>query len=163
MNYYQSKYIRSKRRDRVVSNAWDVIDPPGIYYALENWYEWVGDEVVLQEILGMGVLSDVFGKSVAPAGTGQLEDADFSANFPVLYALMTFIIDDAGKSRQTCTLTLVCEDGAVKAGLRERNHEMSLWVTCRSLGGVFAALEEALGERPVAWKKTAWKGKGGKG
>ena len=46
-----------------------------------------------------------------------------------------------------------------KGGLNERNEHMSLWVSCGSIGGVFAALEEALQLRPVPWHRNEWKGK----
>jgi hypothetical protein len=97
---------------------------------------------------------------IKPAAAGlAVDDAAFALAFPRLHLMMTSLVDDDGRPRQVCTLTIVCEDGQVKCGINERNHALSLWSGCGTLGGAFAALEEALGERPVAWRKSSWKGR----
>ena len=118
-----------------------------------------GEEAFLQEYMAMGAFSDMLG-GVKPAAAGlAVDDPAFAIAFPQLHLMMTSLVDDDGKLRQVCTLTVVCEDGQVKCGINERNHNLSLWTGCGTLGGAFAALEEALGERPVQWRKSTWKGR----
>jgi len=107
----------------------------------------------------MSVFDDVFGKPRSEENDTAADDSQFRERYPVL-AVMLFDTPVLGKKRRApATLTIVCEDGVVKAGLRDRDREMSLWVSSETVGGVFAALEEALGERPVRWKKSTWKGR----
>jgi hypothetical protein len=47
----------------------------------------------------------------------------------------------------------------VKVGVNERNLGLSLWSASATLGGAFAALEEALQEHPVKWRKVEWRGR----
>ena len=111
------------------------------------------------EALNMGVFSDQFSSVTRKGAVTAVEDLQFQQNFPVLYAMMAVLVDDDGKPRQGCTLTLVCEDGMVKLGLNERNHELSLWTSSESLSGAFTVMEEALNERPPRWRKKSWDGK----
>lgn len=99
------------------------------------------------------------GKTV---GEMAVEDPQFGELFPQLYVLMAKNTDDDGKPRIPCTLTIVCEDGQVKCGVNERNYHLALWTSSATLGGAFQSLEEALAQRPVPWRKTTWKGQGGK-
>ena|ERR1039457_1111512 len=129
---------------------------------LDEYRVVFGEKAFLLEYMQMGRFHDVFnGQSKAGAVTA-VNDADFEKQFPTLAALMTLQVDDDQQPRKVCTLTIVCEDGQVKAGINERDRGLSLWTSSQTLGGVFAALEEALGQRPVAWRKVMWKGRGAK-
>lgn len=109
--------------------------------------------------MGMDSFADIFGGVVRPEGAPALDDDGTGAKFPSLFRLMTVTKLEDGKRRLPCTLTIVCEDGMVKAGLRERTYGLSLWTSCGSIGGVFAALEEKINERPAQWRKLPdkWK------
>lgn len=109
--------------------------------------------------MGLHSFKDVFGGAAKKGGEVAIEDLDFQEKFPVLAMVLTRTVADDGKPRQVCTMTVVCEDGLVKAGLRERDHNLSLWTSSQSLGGVFAALEEALTAKPPMWRKVddKWK------
>lgn len=136
---------------------WEINDFP---LMLDEYRVVFGEASYLLEYLQMGVFNDVF-NGRKPGSVGMaVDDADFAQRFPVLNQLMCNTADDEGKARQVCTLTIVCEDGQVKCGINERNHGLSLWRSAGTIGGVFAELEEALGERPVEWRKVAWKGRG---
>ena len=105
----------------------------------------------------MGVFKDVFGSMSQCTGTQAVVDPDFQDKHPILYVLLTSTVDDDGKRRQVCTLNLVCEDGMVKVGLRERDRGMSLWTSSETIDGAFAALDVALAETPSRWRKVDWK------
>lgn len=136
--------------------AWEVEDTELLFNERRVLF---GEEDFLQEYLAMGSFKDLLG-GIRSAGVGlALDDPAFALAFPMLHMMMTSLVDDDGKPRQVCTLTIVCEDGQAKCGINERNHNLSLWTGSGSLGGAFAALEEALGERPVQWRKSTWKGR----
>lgn len=124
-----------------------------------NIWRWANDSSHYLEILSMPKFSDLLGGAARKGQAQAVEDPTFMQEFPSLFALMAVLVDDDGKPRQGCSLTIVCEDGVVKAGLNERNHELSLWTSAETLGGVFAALEEAIGEHPPRWRRKTWDGR----
>jgi hypothetical protein len=118
-------------------------------------YNECWDEVTILEVyMGKSQFDDVFGGVGKVGRTEAAEDVGFQASYPMLHMLMTAMVEGDGKPRQVCTLNIVCEDGQFKAGLRERDRGLSLWTSCQTLGGVFAALEEAINERPPRWRKV---------
>lgn len=152
-------FDRPLHKRRWVRNPWDVEDSP---LMLDAYRALFGEVSYIEEYCHMGIFSDVLG-GAKPAAIGRaVDDPDFEKQFPTLHMLMAHTSDDEGKARITCTLTVVCEDGMVKCGINERNHHLSLWTASTTLGGAFAALEEALAERPVKWRKVTWRGRGGK-
>ena len=102
----------------------------------------------------MGVLDDVF--AVVPGGVRErtAEDASFSKRCPSLFEMLTASPSVNGRRRMVSTMTVVAEDGVWKAGLRDRDHAVSLWTSGSTLQEALDALERALQERPVAWRKT---------
>lgn len=98
----------------------------------------------------------VFSKAFASLQTGDskimFDDAEFAEQYPTLFAFMARETADDGKPRQTSTLLLIVEQGGVKGCLKERDHDVSLWTTASSILGVFAGIEKALNETPVAWR-----------
>ena len=107
----------------------------------------------------MPSLKDLLGGAARNDLPEAVSDPELAKRFPLLNIMLTRLTDDTDKRRRPCTLTIVCEDGVVKAGLNERDHALSLWTTCQSLGGVFAALEEALGEVPPRWRRSGYEKK----
>ncbi len=125
---------------------------------LPCWYECLfevfSDDVLLREVLGMGVFDEVFG-SVQKGGRDSVaDDEEFRKKFPILACMMFDTPKIEGKRRQPCTLTIVAEDGMIKGGLRDRDRELSLWVSANGVSEVFVSLEEALTQRPVAWRRS---------
>lgn len=150
---------RRFKKDRRPLRGWEFPNTPQV---IDEMTALFGEVLFLQEFLHMAKFKDLLnGAGSAPTGVA-VEDDTFSQQFPLLYQLMAVEKDDDGSKRLTCTLTIVCEDGSVKCGINERNHHMSLWVTTDRLGSVYTALEEALNARPVQWRKTNWKGRGGR-
>lgn len=98
----------------------------------------------------------VFSKAFASIQTGEakvlFDDAEFAEQYPTLFTFMAQETDDAGKPRQTSTLLLLVEQGQAKGCLKERDHDVSLWVSAGSILGVLAALEKGLNASPVAWR-----------
>lgn len=128
-------------------------------WALYN--EHIDDAEYIGVYMGMNSFDDIFGVHGKTDDGHAVEDAGTMERFPMLWKLMTWTKDDGGRPRKTCTMTIVCEDGVAKAGLRERDRGLSLWTSSESILGVFAALEEALGAHPVDWRKLPekWKGR----
>jgi hypothetical protein len=111
------------------------------------------EDDLLERYLYMSIFEDVFGQTGKVDKDRVLDDGAFQKQFPILYEMMTGTPSIEGKRRRVCTLTLVCEDGMAKGGLKDRDRDLSLWVSAQSLGEVFTALEEALTARPVAWRR----------
>lgn len=111
----------------------------------------------------MGIFDFAFSNGENGKTDQAFSDPDWGMQYPILHAFMTMIVDDQGKPRRTSTLMIFCEDGVAKGALRERNHDLTLWMTSSSILGLFTALEEALGKRPIDWRKnqtpSKWKGK----
>lgn len=138
------------------TNPWDENDSPKM---LDEYRALFGEEAYLQGYMQMATFKDLLNGTSTTTGAGALDDSNFAELHPNLFLLLTSTKDDEGKLRQTCTVTIVCEDGQAKCGINERNHGLSLWTSCGELAGVFLALEEALEKRPVQWRKVTWKGR----
>jgi hypothetical protein len=102
----------------------------------------------------MGIFDNAFNNGETGDSTQVFQDPDFGLQHPTLHAFLTSTVDDAGKVRKVSTLLIFCEDGTCKGVLRERMHDLSLWVTAKSILGVFEAVEEALKKRPIEWRKN---------
>lgn len=113
---------------------------------------WVFECV--HEELHMGVLDDVFGSVKRGEADTAATDDTMSGRFPTLIELMTSTVKVNGRRRQVSTLTILAEDGVFKVGLRDRDNAVSLWVSGDGVLGALEAIERALNERPVAWRKT---------
>lgn len=100
----------------------------------------------------MGLLSGAI--PIKMDGTAGIDffDEEFSKQFPTLAAFLFQTTDDEGKKRKGSSIILFAEDGVFKAGLRENNLALSLWVTSHSVASVWDALEAKLTERPVPWR-----------
>ena len=143
-------------RSRSIQKFWEVADSTLLHDERRALF---GEERYLKEYMLMGVFDDVFSQVKSTANGRALEDPKFEERFPTLYTLLTHLQDEKGQPRQVCTMTLVCEDGVAKVGINERNHHLSLWVSATGIGEAFQRLEEALQERPVAWRKAPRKGR----
>lgn len=142
----------------IPSQGWSLYSPEEACCVLYCW-EWFDDHTYLHEVMGMAKFDDIFGGAGKAESDLVFEDQSFAEKFPTLYLLLASSEVVNGKRRKTCTLTIVAEDGVVKCGLKERDRNLSLWTSSESVGGVFTALEEALGERPVKWRRVEWHGR----
>lgn len=129
---------------------------------LTSVWECLDHSTYLEIYMGKASFKQMFGGAAKKDMVTALDDEDFLARWPLLNMLMVNNLDDDGKPRSTCTMTIVCEHGVAKAGLRERNEGLNLWVTSETLLGVFDALEEAVGASPPQWRKMPEKWLGGK-
>lgn len=102
----------------------------------------------------MDVFADAFQGQEPESADRVCIDAKLAESYPVLNEFLTATPMLNGKRRKVATLNVVYEDGRCKVGLRERDRELSLWVSAESLGDALKALEEALNERPVQWRKV---------
>ncbi len=105
----------------------------------------------------MGSFSKMFGKAVVKNTECAAEDPEMAKRFPNITLLMTALIGDDGKPRATATLTVCCEDGVWKGGLKERDYQMSLWRSGNTLEDLLRALETCLEDGSAEWKKTEYK------
>lgn len=96
-------------------------------------------------------LSSLVGKRKA-LGTPAAEDEAMGKDFPAIILLLTATVDDEGKPRQTATLTIVCEDGLFKGGIRDRDANASLWRSGATLRLLFESLEGQLQSGQAEWR-----------
>lgn len=108
----------------------------------------------IHEANNMGIFDTAFNNGESGKPDQAFTDPDFGLKHPTLHAFLTSVVDDAGKKRLTSTVLIFCEEGHAKAVLRERNHDLSLWVTAKSILEAFEELEEALQNRPIEWRKN---------
>lgn len=106
------------------------------------------------EDVHMSILNSVFQKVKATAGEEAASDPQMSKDYPGITELMTATPLVGNKRRETSTLTVVCEDGQWKVGLRDRTNQVSLWRAGETLARALHALEAALHEPTVDWRRT---------
>lgn len=129
-----------------------------IFISREEVRVWrLTDEEYLEEYLFMGMFKKAFGQSTAKLSDRAGEDSELATKFPTVEGFLCLLKDDDGKARQTCTLTVVVEDGKWKGGLKERDHAMSVWRAGDTLEGLLEALEKCLADGSADWKKTEYK------
>lgn len=104
---------------------------------------------------GMPDFADYFKGTEPPSSDKACEDAKMEKSFPRLTMFLTATPVVNGKRRRTATLNVVYEDGQCKMGLRERDRNLSLWVSAEGMGEALQALEDALGDSPVRWRKVS--------
>lgn len=75
--------------------------------------------------------------------------------YPLLYEHLSHCFWEDGKARTVSTLTVFCEDGAVKVALNDREAECSLFVSGDTIQACLASLEKRLdGTASPDWR--AW-------
>lgn len=102
----------------------------------------------------MAMFRDLIGKKIDGTPGRDFSDPDFAQVYPVLHQFLTQPVDDDGKPRQLASIILFVEQGVAKAGLRERDAGLSLWVSADTLLGVYEALELQLSQSPVPWRAS---------
>ena len=148
---HQADKARAKARQcRYVNMFVSQFDFDGWLQTLEVYYSPQG---YLTEYMYMSIFEDVFGVVGKESTDVAAEDSGFEKAYPILFQMLTGTPMINGKRRKTCTMTQVCEDGMWKLGLRDRDRDVSLWVSGETNGKAMAALEEALTARPVAWRR----------
>ena len=138
-----------QRAKRFISSYGDV-SPSSTAVVLAVLY----DEVFIERWSGMSVFEDAFVGSEPVSEDRVVIDERLQRDFPVLAEFLTATPIIGGKRRRVATVNIVYEDGQCKMGLRERDKDVSLWVSAPSMGEALRALEEALNERPVRWRKV---------
>jgi len=117
------------------------------------WTSRYSDDELLFEVFDMAIPANVFGRASEAVPTHTARDAAFAGLYPVLAEMLTYQGVQTKDFRQTCTLIIVCEDDQWKLGLKERDRNVSLWVSGATLAEALAALEMALGAPVVAWRR----------
>lgn len=108
---------------------------------------WIGVHMSVRALLNQSRVTD---------SDWAAQDAEFAATHPLACELLTSREKIQGDiRRQVCTTTIVAEDGVWKLGLRERDTQMSLWVSATTMAGCWDALERALSRQPVEWRRSA--------
>lgn len=97
-------------------------------------------------------------RSVSSEPAGVLSPAALGSSVlsvcPLLVEHLTCCRWEDGEVRETSTVTIVVDDGVLKACLNDRSERRSLWVTSTTVEGLIGALENVLGEGNVGWR--AW-------
>lgn len=87
------------------------------------------------------------GPGHVPVGGG------WEKEYPALFEYLTLVVWEDGTARQTSTLLLFFEDGAWKACLNDRENARSAWASGGSPHQAIRALEDALGDDLVEWRR----------
>lgn len=119
---------------------------------LNRGLAWYSDTV--HERYDMGIFDQAFASHEKGNPNQAFSDPDFGVKYPVLHAYLTRVTDDQDKPRRVATLLIFCEDGTCKAALKERDHDLTLWVSASSILGVLEAVEEGLCKRPIEWRSN---------
>lgn len=139
---------KSRRHRRIES--WDRVEPCGLIVL----WSYFSDDEVLFGVFGMSRIQEALGGAKKSATDPAAADPQFAATYPTLSDFMISheVID--GRPRQTSTMIVVCEEGLWKLGLRERDRNVSLWVSGVTMEDAMLALEAALNEPVVAWRRS---------
>jgi len=95
--------------------------------------------------------------AVSPTGatnTGPITDPIFAKRCPGLFAYLTDDMWEDGTERETSTMLIFQDGGVLKGWLNDRALGRSLWVAGATLQGVLDALNEAVSDDKVAWKRS---------
>jgi len=97
------------------------------------------------------------------AGPARPVDEDSELEYTTLYAYLTDDSWEDGQPRQRSTLILFAEDDSFKVCLTDKDSDMTLWASSKTLSGLFGALEARLNDPEAEWRKRKpFQGKGGK-
>jgi len=97
-----------------------------------------------------------------PNPTVAFKDDDMEKKFPNLYAMLTDVTWEDGSQRRTSTLLFFVEDGTMKACLNDRDQGLTGWISADSLAGLLDALETALADDRLDWRRSDRTGGKGK-
>lgn len=100
----------------------------------------------------MGALKRLKEAKAKRGTSSALADPEWQRSYPELYELMTATVDEDGKARKPCSLTVFVGDGGVKACLNEKNVGLVMFATSATLDGLFGALEGRLGDEEPDWQ-----------
>lgn len=109
----------------------------------------------------MSVFDRVFGTVGQATSDRAAVDDGFAKDYPTLFEMLTFQGKVNGVVRKTCTMIVVCEDGQWKLGLKERDRDVSLWLSGETFVGALMSLEDALNAPVVAWRRPVESTRGG--
>jgi len=100
----------------------------------------------------MSLLRKADQRRVGGAGGSLVEPDALSAAYPVLWSHLTQTAWEDGQVRETSNLLVFCQDGMLKAMLRDREHGLCFWTAAGSLSGLLAALEAGLSDPQAEWR-----------
>lgn len=98
----------------------------------------------------------------AVPGSESPVDPVFSKEHPLLFDYLTQVAWEDGSPRLTATLTISTDQGRFVGALKDRALGRIAWMSAESLAGLLAALDDALADDRVEWRKDQWGGKGKK-
>jgi len=97
-----------------------------------------------------------------PGVPGGLDQSDLAVRYPCLYEHLAVAQYDDGTARKLSTLTLFVDQGGIKACLNDRDQGLTGWISAESLAGLLDALETALADDRLDWRRSERPGGKGK-
>lgn len=93
-------------------------------------------------------------RSGSGGGTGGVPDCscEFATAYPTLAAFLSEGTWEDGAPRETGTITLLWEEGLWKAALNNRDASQSAFVSGRTLGALFEAVEKGIYDDELEWR-----------
>lgn len=97
-----------------------------------------------------------------PLGKRSPESCEISVLYPTVMEFLSLQAWEDGTSRLTGTMTLMSDQGTLKAALNDKDAGLSCFVSARSLTGLLEALEKGLGTGSLEWRESKTWGSSGK-
>lgn len=110
--------------------------------------------------VAMGVLRRLASIKKGSSGSNGCSDRSAEKAFPNICELLCSTVDEDGHGRNPSTITVCYQDGFWKAGLNEKDHAMTCWVSAATLEALFATLEAKLGSDEAEWRPWREAGSG---
>lgn len=99
---------------------------------------------------------------IAPGDVGResrwVDDPDFAAEYPNLYAFLSDSLWDDGSKRVTGSMLLCVDAGVLKCWVNDKAYHRSAWVSSPSFTGLLRLLDDRLGDDALPWRPDAKKG-----
>jgi hypothetical protein len=96
-------------------------------------------------------------KLAADSGNGQIAvlaaPPELVLVYPAISEYLTSLAFPDGSERETSTITLLIEDGKIKAALNDRANSRSIWRSGDTVEEVLACLEAAVADERSSWRR----------
>ena len=83
---------------------------------------------------------------------------ELALNYPTMWSFLTQTTWEDNSPRQTGSVLLFADGGALKAMVKDKDNEACLWVTAPNLTLLFAVIDSKLTDPTTEWRKDRFTG-----
>jgi len=113
---------------------------------------WIGMDGMFKGEILMGLRKPIAASKATP-GPSRPEDVEGEVEFTTLFCYLCDDTWEDGQARQRSTLIVFSEEDAFKACLTDKDNDMTLWASSKTLSGLLGALEARLNDPEAEWRK----------